>query len=95
MTHPKHPKHLVGSKWTALRVDPGQDPPERHWQAVAFEAREGVLTLEAVLTARRVELPWRALRDRAEWLPGWTSLGGLALGDRLPVSPEDARAGLD
>lgn len=74
MTHPQHPKHLLGSKWTALRFDAEQDPPERHWEAVHFAAREGLLTLEAVLTGRRIELEWRALRDRSEWEPGWTSL---------------------
>jgi len=74
VTHPQHPKHLLGSKWTALDYDRSQSPPERHWEAVAFERREGLLTLEAVLTGRRTQLPWRALRDRAEWEPGWTSL---------------------
>jgi renalase len=78
VTHPQHPKHLLGSKWTSHRVEDSpessQDPPERHWEAVAFAAREGILTLEAVLTGRRIELEWRALRDRAEWEPGWASL---------------------
>jgi predicted NAD/FAD-dependent oxidoreductase len=34
-------------------------------------AKRGLATLEAVLTGRRVEIPWRDLRDRERWLPGW------------------------
>ena len=31
------------------------------------------MTLEAVLTQRQRELPWRELRNRLEWAPGWAS----------------------
>ena len=65
--HPVHPRHLVGSKWSDL------DPSEgaRHYEVVAFARRRGTVTLLAVLTGARRELPWRALRDRGRWAPGW------------------------
>ena len=40
----------------------------------AFAPRKGVVTLEAVLTARQLSLPWRALRERSAWEPGWIRL---------------------
>ncbi|MCA8922660.1 MAG: TIGR02450 family Trp-rich protein [Planctomycetes bacterium] len=69
MTHPQDARHLVGSKWSARR------PSERelHWIVVEFAVRKGLATLEAVLTKRRRELPWRELRDRTRWVPGWES----------------------
>ena len=71
-THPRHPRHLVGSKWT--RHPGAEEGRERHWTVQAFAPRKGVVTLEAVLTARQLSLPWRALRERSAWEPGWIRL---------------------
>lgn len=40
---------------------------------MAFAPKEGLLTLEAVLTKRRQVLAWRELRDRGVWEPGWVA----------------------
>lgn len=66
--HPRHPDRLVGTKWSAVAP---VEPRERHWVVVEWSPRAGEVTLEAVLTTRRVRLAWRALRDRAAWVPGW------------------------
>ena len=62
----------MGSKWTR---QPGVgEGRERHWIVRAFAPRKGLVTLEAVLSARVLRLPWRALRERAAWEPGWVRL---------------------
>ncbi|MHC4830763.1 MAG: TIGR02450 family Trp-rich protein [Planctomycetota bacterium] len=65
--HPHHPKRLVSSKWTATAPQRG----ERHWVVTGFRPSEGVVSLRAVLTQREELLPWRELRDRSVWRPGW------------------------
>ena len=67
--HPRHPTHLVDSKWT--RVD--GEHTYRHWVISEHRKERGVVRARAVLdTAVEIELPWRELRDRALWEPGWT-----------------------
>ena len=63
---PTTPRHLVGSGWTR-RGTPGEPC---HWRVVAVSGDEAELraVLDAALALR---LPWRDLRDRARWVPGW------------------------
>lgn len=65
---PQHPTHLRGSKWSATH------PQERecHWQCVEFANKSGMVTLQAILTGRQVTLHWRELRQREQWIPGWS-----------------------
>lgn len=68
--HPVHPKFLVGSKWSRA---PEYDAIEyRHWEVVRHNKKRGEVVLRATLD-RDAELcfPWRELRDRSKWLPGW------------------------
>lgn len=67
LLHPRHPRHLLGSKWSA------RQPRERalHWEVQAYAPKQGLLTLRAVLTGAEERVPWRELRDRERWLPGW------------------------
>lgn len=64
---------LLHSKWTAA-VPLNR---EKHFMVVALVKPEApdapveVVTIEAVLTKRTFELPWRALRDPTVWLQGW------------------------
>ncbi len=63
---PSRPDRLVGSAWT--RVDTAWR--YRHWEIVERHGDDVVLA--AVLErACRHRVPWRALRDRAVWEPGW------------------------
>ena len=63
---PAHPRHLLGSAWT--RVPP--DWTHRHWTVVGRVADD--VLVRAILDPRcERRLAWRALRDRACWLPGW------------------------
>ena len=68
--HPVHPRFLVGSKWSSA---PGQDTIEyRHWEVIRHDKKRGEVVLRATLDREaELVLPWRALRDRAKWLPGW------------------------
>lgn len=69
-----NPKKLLHSKWTA--VTPVNK--EKHFivTAVLEPAPEGAapewIELEAVHSKRAQRLPWRALRDGAQWRCGWT-----------------------
>jgi tryptophan-rich hypothetical protein len=65
---PQHPTRLPGSKWSATH------PLDRecHWQCVEFASRSGMVTLQAILTGRKVTLHWRELRQRDQWIPGWS-----------------------
>ena len=68
--HPRHPDQLPGTKWTSreglLEF--------RHWEVDVVRSRRGTVVLRATLDgARTIELPWRDLRNRADWTPGWTS----------------------
>lgn len=63
---PAHARHLVGSAWTRVGGDDGL----AHYQVVEVRGAEAVLA--AVLApARRQQIPWRDLRDRGRWRPGW------------------------
>jgi len=67
------PAKLLHSKWTAA-VPLNR---EKHFMVVALvkpvapDAPVEVVTIEAVLTGRTFDLPWRTLRDPAVWLQGW------------------------
>lgn len=66
---PTNPKKLPGTEWTA--VEP--EDKRKHWQVLHFEKKKGEVVLEAVLDHHRLRLPWRELRNRDEWRPGWTN----------------------
>lgn len=67
MTYPNHIKQILGAAWTA--ADPTL--PYRHF-VVEFVTKAGDVQLEAVLDrGYKMSLPWRDLRDRARWTPGW------------------------
>ena len=67
------PKKLLLSKWTA--VNPRNK--EKHFLVTRVLGEQphatpiNCLELEAVLTRRLYTLPWRALKDRSQWLQGW------------------------
>ena len=68
--HPRHPTHLVGSLWTRAAGF-----GHRHYTVVEFRRRARTVVLEAALDQDvKLELPWRALRDRAHWQPGWVTV---------------------
>ncbi|MYM72814.1 TIGR02450 family Trp-rich protein [Duganella sp. FT134W] len=66
------PAKLLHSKWTA--VTPLNR--EKHFIVTALiEPEPGAglerITLEAVLTRRSFDLPWRELQDSSRWRQGW------------------------
>lgn len=67
------PAKLLRSKWTASRPE----NREKHFMVVALvqpdppDAPIDVVTIEAVLTGRSFDLPWRALQDPEVWVQGW------------------------
>lgn len=64
--HPQHPRQLARSKWTS-RVP----TLERcHWTVIEVSGDEVVLASVLPPTVAH-RIPWRALRDRAQWAPGW------------------------
>lgn len=63
---PAHPRLLVGSAWTRLP----SDWTYHHWTVVARLDDDVIARAVLDPTCER-RLPWRALRDRACWLPGW------------------------
>lgn len=67
-----NPAKLLRSKWTAC-VPANK---EKHFMVVALvrpdpDAPIDTVTIEAVHSGRRVDLPWRALCDAAVWRQGW------------------------
>lgn len=64
---PHNPSKLLGSHWS--RVNP--EDRGKHWEVVRFDRRTGDVVLRGVLTGEEVRMPWRDLRDRERWLPGW------------------------
>jgi tryptophan-rich hypothetical protein len=66
--HPIHPTHLERSKWSSV----SDDYPFKHWEVMSFAKKSGQLTLFAILEkATTIQIPWRELRDREKWEPGW------------------------
>lgn len=65
---PQNPSKLVGSKWTAVEVEGRR----KHWLVVEYQKSTGSAVLEAVMDKQRLEIPWRQLRNRQAWRPGWT-----------------------
>lgn len=64
---PHNPDKLEGTHWTA--VEP--EDRRKHWEVVRYDSESGEVTLEAVLDGETVAIPWRDLRDREVWEPGW------------------------
>ena len=63
---PRHPRQLAGSKWTSR----DRELAYCHWIVIEVSGDEVVLqsVLERATTLR---LPWRSLRERPRWQPGW------------------------
>ncbi len=64
---PRSPANLAGSKWTS------RDPALAycHWVVIARSGDDVVL--QSVLSpATTMQIPWRGLRDRERWQPGWS-----------------------
>lgn len=66
---PATARRLIGTGWTSTASIDGR----RHWVVVAVrgDAAELRSVLAPVVTH---VLPWRALRDRGGWWPGWRAL---------------------
>ena len=69
--HRIHPKKLLHSKWTA--VQPRNK--EKHFLVTQVLCDEDEVPqtciLEAVLSRREYEVPWRQLKNASQWLQGW------------------------
>lgn len=66
--HPIHPRHLLGSKWSSA---PGAHE-HCHWEVIEHRKRAQAVVLRATLdAATTLVIPWRDLRDRERWVPGW------------------------
>lgn len=66
--HPIHPTHLPGSKWSS--VDEALE--FCHWEVSSYSKKKGVVTLFATLDRdTTLTIPWRELRERERWEPGW------------------------
>lgn len=64
---PRHPRKLAGSKWTCRNTE----LPFCHW--VVVEVTGDDVVLQSVLEkTTKLRVPWRSLRDRARWAPGWS-----------------------
>ena len=65
---PIHPKHLLHSKWTSAP----QHHDYCHWEVIEHRKRAQEVVLRATLNkSAELIIPWRALRDRSLWTPGW------------------------
>lgn len=63
---PRHPGNLAGSKWSSR----GASLPYLHW--IVIEVSGDEVVLQAVLSpATTHRMPWRGLRERERWQPGW------------------------
>ena len=68
-----NPQKLLLSKWTAVVPQ----NKEKHFLVTRLVAAEppasriGTVKLEAVHSRRSFALPWRELKDQAQWLQGW------------------------
>lgn len=72
--HPRHPTHLVGSRWTRLQDEP-LGGPYLHYEVIAYRTRDQNVRLRSLLSPPlEIEFPWRRLRDRERWTPGWASV---------------------
>ena len=69
--NPVHPKKLLRSKWTAVKPV----KKEKHFLVTQVLCDENEVPqtciLEAVLSGREQEVPWRQLKDASRWLQGW------------------------
>ncbi len=78
--------YLLGSKWTATQVMWGW----RHFQAVNRKQDGKWVFAEMVASCDPEVRFWinaQALKDRAQWQPGWQSLAEMAVDDRelMPI----------
>lgn len=64
---PQRIDKLEGTHWTRLQSEDGY----RHFSVAALSKKAGIATLSPVLGGPDIELPWRDLRNREEWVPGW------------------------
>ena len=68
INHPRHPSQLESSKWTSTESRIGF----RHFEVDSVDTKTGTAVLRPTLDRSQVlEIPWRELRDRQVWLPGW------------------------
>ena len=64
---PSNPGKLAASKWS--NVD--EAVPYRHYVVTEVHATGEVVLASVLAPASTLRLPWRELRDRAVWRPGW------------------------
>lgn len=68
-----NPKKLLQSKWTAVKPV----NKEKHFMVTRLIVPEleaeviTVVEIEAVMTGRRQEIPWRDLQNTELWKQGW------------------------
>lgn len=68
--YPVHPTHLLHSKWST--AEGYEDLTYCHWEVITFFKKRGEVELRATLDEGVTHrMPWRTLRDRAHWVPGW------------------------
>jgi len=82
----KYP-HLLGSKWTSMQRTWGW----RHFQVANRKNEDGFVFAELVASCDRDTRFWvnaKALRDRAQWRPGWKSLAEQAEHADLAIDPD-------
>ena len=76
--------HLLGSKWTACQRTFGW----RHFQVVNRKNQGTWVYAELVSSCDHTVRFWinaKALKDKAQWQPGWTPLNELAVVDEAEV----------
>lgn len=66
---PATARRLVGTAWTSATSIDGR----RHWVVAAVRGDDAELRSVLAPIVRHA-LPWRGLRDRERWLPGWRAL---------------------
>ena len=69
--HPIHPDRLLHSAWSVAEARQ-QEMEHCHWEVITHLKRRGEVVLRATLDERcTITIPWRELRDRERWTPGW------------------------
>ena len=70
LPEPRHPRRLLTSKWSCCA--PQDERPNGLVHFVVIGVSGDDADLQSVLSPEvTLVMPWRGLRDRARWTPGW------------------------